>query len=398
MASESLTLVVNPGSASRKYALFNDSQLRASIHFEFVDNNVAGKIDYLGIQQDIDCSGMDLNQAASRVVSIFIDHGVVRSVTDVAVIGIRLVAPSHKFMRDELITPAIESLLEQVEQIAPLHVSTVLSEIRQLKEAMLDTPIIAISDSAFHESKPIKAWSYGIDVDLANRLDIKRYGYHGISVGSVVKRMENDGTLMPKTIVCHLGSGSSVTAVNNGESYDNTMGYTPLEGLIMASRSGSIDVAAALTIKRDLRLSDEELEKYLNSKCGLLGVSGSSNDIRQLIDSEEKGDERASLALELYVYRVQQAIGQMVASMGGVDCLVFTATVGERSNIIRSRIIERLGYLGLEHDQTINEQIYEPVVIANIATNSSKPIYVISTDESVEIANRAEYFLQNLVK
>jgi len=164
---------------------------------------------------------------------------------------------------------------------------------------------------------------------------------------------------------------------------------------MMATRSGSIDISAALVIRRELHLTDDGLEQYLDKKSGLLGVSGSSDDIRQLLASEEKGDERAKLALDIFVYRVQQAIGQMVASLGGVDCLVFTATIGERSSIIRSRVLNRLGYLGLTYDPEINKQTFEPSEVANLAVDSNKPVLVISTDEAAEIARRTEQYMQN---
>jgi acetate kinase len=202
--------------------------------------------------------------------------------------------------------------------------------------------------------------------------------------------------LSSKTIICHLGSGSSITAVADGKSIDNSMGYTPLEGVMMATRTGSIDVSAALAIKRELNLSDGELEEYLNRKCGLIGVSGSSNDIRQLTASEENGDERAKLALKLFVHRIQQTIAQMAASLGGVDSIIFTATVGERSSIIRSRILDGLGFLGFAYDGELNGKTYEPTEPVNLAINGSKPVWVISTDEAAEIANRADKYIQNL--
>lgn len=397
MTSEHLTLVVNPGSASRKYALFSDGVLRASVYFEYINEVVSGKINYLNVEQSIDCEGLSLGEVVKLVVPKLIEVGAISSQKDISVIGIRLVAPSQKFMRDELVTDGTLAMLEKIEQVAPLHVSTVLAEIKQLRKFLSDTPIVTVSDSAFHETKPTLAWSYAIDTELADRLGIKRYGYHGISVGSVVRRLKETDIIKPKTIVCHLGSGSSVTAVYNGDSYDNTMGYSPLEGLMMATRSGNIDPAAVMTIKRELRLNDNEIENYLNTKCGLLGVSGSSNDIRKLLESEEKGDERASLALELFVYKIQQAIGQMSASLGGVDCLVFTGTVGERSYVIRARILEKLVFLGFHLDNNLNNQAFEPKDIANIATPTSKPVYVVSTNEALEIATRAEKFINDFI-
>jgi acetate kinase len=160
----------------------------------------------------------------------------------------------------------------------------------------------------------------------------------------------------------------------------------------MCIRDSSIDVTAALAIKRRLHFTDNELEHYLNTKCGLLGISGSSNDIRQLLTLEDNGDERASLSLKMYVYRIQQAIGQMAAGMGGIDSIVFTGTVGERSFIIRGRIIEELGFLGFRHNHKINNQTYEPTEPTNISVLHKKPIYVISTNEASEIARRAERF------
>jgi acetate kinase len=285
--------------------------------------------------------------------------------------------------------------MEEARQKAPLHITTELIEIKQLKIHFPNVPIVAVSDSAFHITKPKWACYYGVDIELADKIGVKRFGYHGISVESVVRDLNEREILQPKTIICHLGSGSSVTAINNGKSVDTTMGYTPLEGLVMASRSGNIDVSAAMAIKKELQLDDDGLERYLNSQSGLLGVSGTSNDIRQLLESEKNGDEKASLALKLFVYRIQQAIGQMSAVLGGVDCLVFTATVGERSSIIRNRILEKLGYLGFSIDSNVNDNTFEPVKITNIATESSKPVFVVTTNESIEIARRIEQFIPN---
>jgi len=395
MASESLTLVVNPGSASRKYAVFGNGHKWASINFEFVDGKIIGSIEHAGESHSKTYDDTDLNNMPRYVMPLLHEYNVVDDTDKIAVIGVRIVAPSKHFVQDELVTAEIEAELDAVQQIVPLHITTELLEIKQLKNHFDGVPIIAISDSAFHASKPEFAWRYGIDVELADRLNIKRFGYHGVSIGSVVRHLDSHGVLLPKTIVCHLGSGSSVTAVSDGKSIDTSMGYTPLEGLVMASRSGSIDVAAALAIKRELNLSDDGLERYLNKQCGLLGISGSSNDIRQLLENEALGDEKARLALQVFVYHVQQAIGQMAAALCGVDCVVFTGTVGERSSIIRGRILDNLGYLDFHYDQNSNNSAFEPVEAVNIGSGSSKPILVISTDEAVEIARRAEEYIRD---
>lgn len=397
MAMESLILVVNPGSASRKYALFAGEKMRASINFEFENGGVISQLDYAGEKHVQKYGDPDLSAVSRYVLALLHEHKVISETDKVKVIGIRVVAPSRQFMSDQLVNPVIEAALEAIQQKAPLHITTVLAEVKHLKEFFPGVPVVTISDSAFHSTLPIWAWHYGIDTALDEKFDIRRYGFHGVSVESVIRYLSGKDLLQAKTIVCHIGGGSSVTAVADGKSVDTTMGYTPLEGLMMASRSGTIDVAAALAIKRELNLTDDGLEQYLNKQSGLIGVSGSSNDIRQLLISEEQGDEKAKLALKLFVYRIQQAIGQMAASMDGVDMIVFTATIGERSSIIRERILENLAYLGFVNDKAVNDSTFEPSIATNIGIASSKPVLVVSTDESAEIARRAELYIQNQI-
>jgi len=395
MASNSLILVVNPGSSSRKYALFSNGEKSAIVKFEFENNKVIGKIECNGEKYPIVCEDTDLSNVSRHILPALYERKIISTNDKLTAIGIRVVAPSMRFTKDELLTDEVEAKLEEIKKKAPLHITTVLAEIIQIKRHFPSIPLISVSDTAFHVDKPNHAWYYGIDTKFADESEIKRYGYHGISIGSIVHCLAERSLLKPKIIVCHLGSGSSVTAVQDGRGIETTMGYSPLEGLVMASRTGNIDVSAALAIKHELGLTDDGLEQYLNKQGGLLGVSGSSNDIRQLLISEENGDSRAKLALDLYVYRVQLAIGQMAASMNGADCVVFTGTVGERSFIIRKRIIERLGYLGFICDEQLNEKTFEPDDIINISLGTSNPVYVISTDEAAEIARHAERYMSN---
>jgi acetate kinase len=393
MTAKSLIFTVNPGSASRKYALFINGIEKASIHFELVDGLVVGYLNYIAGQQVVKYNDANLGNAPHRILPLLRKYNVISDKDQISAIGIRIVAPSKRFTKDELITDEVVEALDKLCKESPLHIKTALLEIKQLRIRFPKVPIIAISDSAFHATKPEWARYYGIDTVLAEKLEIERYGFHGVSVESVVKNLKKHEILLSNTVICHLGSGCSITAVKNGKSIDTTMGYSPLEGLMMATRSGSIDVSAALALKRDLELSPSELEEYLFKKSGLLGVSGTSDDIRQLLASEAKGDKRAKLALDIFVYRIQQTIGQMAASMGGINCLVFTGTVGERSAIIRGRVLERLGFLGFECDKKINEQTFEPSGVANIANGSSKAILVILTDEAAELAIRTEKYL-----
>ncbi len=394
MAEKSIIFIVNPGSASRKYALYVDGVKKANLHFEIVDEKVVGELDcgdnkYLEKYDDA-----NLGNAPHRTLPLLHKYKVLEESDKISAIGIRIVDPSRRFMQDELVTDEVVAVLEDLGRESPLHIKTALLEIKQLRIRFPDTPIIAVSDSAFHATKPAHARYYAIDTKLADKLEIEKYGFHGVSIRSIVDKLEKANVLLPKTVICHLGSGCSVTAVQDGKSVETTMGYSPLEGVVMATRSGSIDVSAALAIKRNLGFSPGELEEFLFRKSGLLGLSGTSDDIRQLITSEAKGDARAKLALDIFVYRLQQAIGQMAASMNGVSCLVFTGTVGERSATIRARILSRLEYLGFMVSPKTNEQAFEPIEITNIANLSSKPILVILTDEAAELAHRTEEYIK----
>lgn len=395
MVSKSLIFIVNPGSASRKYALFVGGKKRADLHFEIVDGKVVGNLEYDGKRYTEKYDDGNLANAPHRTLPLLKTYGSISDDENINAIGIRIVAPSRRFIRDEIITDEVISTLEGLSKESPLHIKTALTEIKQLRIRFPDVPIIAISDSAFHATKPDKARYYGIDKELADKLEIEKYGFHGISVRSVVDRLASEDALLSKTVICHLGSGCSVTAVENGKSIETTMGYSPLEGVMMATRSGSIDVSAALALKRDLGISPSELEEFLFRKSGLLGVSGDSDDIRRLLDSESKGNKRSKLALEMFVYRIQQAIGQMAAAMDGVNCLVFTGTVGERSAVIRSRIVSRLNYLGFDISNELNDSTFEPARTANIASQSSKPILVILTNEAAELARRTEKYIKS---
>jgi acetate kinase len=396
--AESIIFIVNPGSASRKYALYINGAKKANLHFEIVDNKVVGNLEYDGNKYTEKYDDANLGNAPHRTLPLLYKYKIISESDKISAIGIRIVAPSRRFMQDEVVTDEVVSDLEDLSRESPLHIKTALLEIKQLRIRFLGVPIIAVSDSAFHATKPDYARYYAIDTELAKKLEIEKYGFHGISIRSIIDKLKKDDILLPKTVICHLGSGCSVTAVENGKSVETTMGYSPLEGVVMATRSGSIDVSAALAVKRDLGFSPSELEDFLFRKSGLLGLSGSSDDIRQLLSSEANGDGRAKLALDIFVYRIQQAIGQMTASMNGISCLIFTGTVGERSSIIRNRIIQRLSYLGFEINPKTNDGTYEPVGIANIANLSSKPILVVLTDEAAELAHRTEENIKKVDK
>jgi acetate kinase len=392
---DTLVLAANPGSASRKYSLYDGDELLASLYFEYENGQIVCTAKSDDGSKRLQLNINDLEQTPEYIVKTFEAVGI-KIANGFKCIGLRLVAPTTQFLKDCLLDDAVINKLAELEHLVPLHIRASLEEARGLKASFAGTPIIAVSDSAFHITKPDYAWNYAIPLEDADQLEIKRFGYHGISLASIVRELKALDKLPEKLIVCHLGSGNSVTAVLKGQSLDTTMGYSPLEGLMMATRSGSIDITAALALQKELRLSASELEDYLNKASGLLGVSGMSSDIRELLQAEANNHYRAGLALRMYVYRIQQAIGQMVAGLEGVDALVFTAAVGSRSFIIRQRVVEGLAYLGFSVDEPKNSNVVEPSSMQNISLDpQQKPIYVITTDEAKEIAIRALAVVKN---
>ncbi|MCL1839749.1 hypothetical protein FWF89_01975 [Candidatus Saccharibacteria bacterium] len=389
-----LILITNPGSASRKYALFNNENFLASFHFEYENGSVVCNI------KDIDDGSKaikpdftDLADTVSHIGEILEQEGYINDQHKLSAIVARLVAPTDYFAQHHIVDDEFMKHLEIAKDRAPLHTPVIAAEITHFRQSFPDLPIIAISDSAFHANKPELMKYYPFDTDLADKTGIKRYGYHGLSVGSIVHTMKSEDILPEKLIVAHLGSGSSISAVFNGIAMDTSMGYSPLEGLMMSTRSGSIDVDAAIALKHELDLDDEGLEKYLNKQAGLLGVSGFSDDLREIIKKRDEGDEKAAFAHALFVYRIQNLIGQMAASLGGVDALVFTATIGERSGEIRHYVSQKLDYLGFRLDEAKNKKPVFHGNYANIAAKESKPIYVIRTDEVAEMIRLAIKFM-----
>lgn len=384
-----LILVTNPGSASRKYALYDGSECLANLHFEYEGDKVvcaakspAGKTK---LYPDIS----DVAEAAGECEAILRQVGALAEGQKIELVAARLLVASSYFDHDMLVDDQVLAQAEIAKDRSPLHTATHLNEINFFKQKFPNLPVVAISDNAFHATKPIEAFRYGVSIDLQKKLDLGRFGYHGISVSSIVEIMKRESILPSKLIVCHLGSGASVSAVRDGISVDNSMGYTPLEGMMMATRSGNIDPAAVLAIKRELNLSDEELESYLNKKAGFLGMTSKSDDMRIVLEDEENGDEQASEAMKTYIYRLRKVVGEMAAAMNGVDAIVFTATVGERSDEVRQRLCQELSYLGFELDDIKNQQADEASTYLDLAKTGTKPIYMIRTDETGEMARRA---------
>lgn len=382
-----LVIIANPGSSSRKYAVYRGAKRLAFLHFETERGQVVYSLQ-LGTKPASEPRSAGITHvtfAATTLRKILEAEGVLEPKEQPDAIGLRVVAPSSFFTAHRRLTAKAIELLKLLEPYAELHINATLQEVNLLSTVFPKVSIVGASDSAFHAGRPAHALAYAISPTDAKTLDIWRYGYHGLSVNSIVSQLR-DAKLLPKrVIVCHVGSGVSVTAVLNGKSLDTTMGYSPLEGPVMATRTGSIDPAATQVIARRLKLNETALELYLNTKSGLKGLSGSSSDIRELLEKEGEGDTRAALALDMFVYRLQQSIGQMAAVLKGVDGIVFTGTVGERSVEMRQRIASGLLYLGLSIDHRRNASL-QPGKIEQIQqARHPAPVFVVPTNEAASI-------------
>ncbi len=392
---EKLYLVTNPGSSSRKYALYHeDESLVCSLHFETENKSLICTL------KRTDGSSVKLTDGFKRIADtvrytrdILLKENYLHDGIKIAAILARVAATGEFFSNDHIVDKDCLRRLEEERRRAPLHVPVIATEISECLKTFPGTPMITISDSHFHHTRDDVHKYYAIDPEFADRAEIKRYGYHGLSMGAVRNFMRDEGILPSRVVACHLGSGASLTAIKDGYSYDTTMGYTPLEGVMMATRSGDIDPAAASAIQREMGFNEEAIEEYLNRQCGLLGVTGKTSDMREVIELRNNSDSRAELAYDMYIYRIQRAIGEMVAALHGLDALVFTATIGERNAMIRQDIIAGCGYLNLVIDPAKNKAGLGQAQCVNISAKKSLPIYVIQTNETDAMIRRAKILL-----
>lgn len=380
-------LIVNTGSASKKYAFYIEKKKVYSAHFEIENSDLVVTEVINGVSQKKSISKKEYPKSVGIVLASLIENKIIDSKKDVTCAGVRIVAPGEYFLKNKLIDKEYLKMANLALEKVPLHLGPALEEIKNIKEFFGNkTPIYGISDSAFHSTIPEHARFYAIPIKDSRKLGLYQFGYHGISVQSVISRAKDTlGKLPEKVIVCHLGGGASVTAVKNGQSIDTSMGFTPLEGLIMATRVGDIDPGAVLYLAEKLKKTGRELELYFNNKCGLLGLSGKSSDLRELIELEKNGDVDSTLALKIYTNKIKQYIGRMAAVLGGVDLLILAGTVGERSIVMRERICSDLKFLGIELDSKINNKSFGIEVAINKASAPAK-VLVVKTDEMEEMA------------
>ena len=393
-------LVLNCGSSSLKYQLI-----------DMETENVLAK----GLCERIGIEGSKLkHQPAGKDAVIFDDYqedhsvsvkmvldaltnpeyGVVKSMSEINAVGHRVVHGGEYFANSVIINQEVIAAIEKCCELAPLHNPANLIGIAACDKIMPGVPQVAVFDTAFHQTMPERAYMYALPYEYYEKYKIRRYGFHGTShrfVSEEVAKMLGRPYEETKTVTCHLGNGGSICAVRNGKSIDTTMGFTPLEGLVMGTRAGDIDAAVITYLMEKEGLTAAEMDNILNKQSGVLGISGVSSDFRDIEEASEAGNVRAGMALDVFAYKVAKRIGAYTAAMNGVDAIVFTAGLGENSASTRKEICDYLGYLGVHIDSYNNSLRGKALEIS--ATDSRVRVYVIPTNEELVIARDTKELL-----
>ena len=387
-------LVINCGSSSLKFQLINAETEKVLAKGLCERIGIDGRLTYQpagGEKEKSDLAMPTHTEAIQFVIDALTNEktGVVKSLDEIGAVGHRLVHGGEKFASSVVITDEVKKAVEECNDLAPLHNPANLIGVAACEKLMPGTPMVAVFDTAFHQTMPEKAYMYGLPYEYYEKYKVRRYGFHGTSHSFVSKRAaEVMGKSYDevKTIVCHLGNGSSVSAVLNGKCVDTSMGLTPLEGLVMGTRSGDIDPAIMEFIAKKENLDIEGVMEVLNKKSGVFGISGGlSSDFRDLTDARNAGDKKAKIAMDVFSYRVAKYIGSYAAAMNGVDDIVFTAGIGENDDYVRQEVCKYLGYLGVDFDFEVNTGLRGKE--AELTKEGSKvKVFVIPTNEELAIA------------
>lgn len=394
-------LVINCGSSSLKFQLIN-AETEATLAKGICERiGIDGALTYKKTGGEKEQSKKDMpthKEAIAFVLEALMNEatGVVKSLDEINAVGHRLVHGGEEFSSSVVINEDVIKGVEACNDLAPLHNPANLTGVRACQEAMPGTPMVGVFDTAFHQTMPEHAYIYGLPFEYYEKYKVRRYGFHGTSHSFVSKRaaeIAGKPYEQMKTIVCHLGNGASVCAVLNGKSVDTSMGLTPLEGLAMGTRSGDVDPAILEFLNKKEGLDIAEIMNVLNKKSGVYGISGGLSDFRDLTEKRLAGDHQATIAMEVFAYRVAKYIGSYVAAMNGVDFIAFTAGIGENDDLVRSDVMQYLGYLGVELDKDVNTGLRGEE--KRISTEDSKvDVWVVPTDEELAICRETVSLLQ----
>ncbi|HCA21953.1 MAG TPA: acetate kinase [Lachnospiraceae bacterium] len=385
-------LVINAGSTTLKYQLINSDD--ESVIAKGLCERIGGtgvinynKRDGSKASETVDMP--DHSVALKLVIDRLTDpeFGLVKDLSEIDAVGHRVVHGGESFSSSVVVDDEIIEEIRACSDLAPLHNPANILGINACRKLMPGVPNVAVFDTAFHQTMPEKAYIYGLPYSYYEKYKVRRYGFHGTSHSFVSKRaieLLGKPAEDTKIIVCHLGGGASITAVKGGKSVDTSMGMTPLEGLIMGTRSGSIDPAIIEYIAHKEECGIDDIMNILNKKSGIFGISGISSDMRDIDAGYEKGDKKATIAFKVFCYQAAKLIGGYIAAMNGVDSIVFTAGIGEHDNLVREEILSYFGYLGITVDKEANDKCHDEALIST--ADSKIKVYVIPTNEELAIA------------
>ena len=398
-------LVVNAGSSSLKYQLFDTET--GNVMAKGICERIGiegGKIEHKQADgtKTVREVEMENHSVATRIVVETLTDakiGCIKDMSEIEAVGHRVVHGGAYFSESMLLTDDVIEKLGHCIDLAPLHTPAHLMGIKGCTEAMPGVPQVLVFDTAFHQTMPEKAYFYAIPYEMYEKYDIRRYGAHGTSHRYVAGEMQKilgkvEGT---KIVTCHIGNGSSISAVKDGKVVDTSMGFTPLDGVEMGTRCGSIDPAIVTFIMNKEGFTPDQMSDFMNKKCGFLGVSGISSDSRDIEAAILEGNHRAELAANILAYQIQKYIGSYTAAMNGLDAIVFTAGMGENNTELRERVCRNMEYFGIEMDYEVNAAAHHQSNIVKLSTDNSKvAVYLIPTNEELVIAQDTENIVSAL--
>lgn len=396
-------LVINAGSSSLKFQLFDMDNEKVIAKGNCEKIGLEGS--FIGFKTNGDKKEVAFNMpnhkvAIQKVFDVLTDKedGVIKSVDEISAAGHRVVQGGWLFNESVLITDEVLAKLKQLTDLSPLHAQANMAGVEGCKSVAPNIPQVLVFDTAFHATMPAKAYMYGINYEDYEKYHIRKYGFHGTShrfVTQEVAKLMNKKPEDLKIITVHLGNGSSITAVDHGKSVDTTMGLTPLEGLVMGTRSGDLDPSVVSYLAEKKGMTATEVVNYLNKQCGIAGVSGVSSDMRELNTAIKNGNERARLALDMLIYRVKKYIGSYMAVLGGADAIVFTGGIGEHQEDLREEALANMEYCGIEIDVEKNNNLPRGTVEEISTPNSKVRVFRIPTDEELMIARDTKRLVEN---
>ena len=387
-------LVINAGSSSLKYQLIDMDSVTVMAkglceRIGIDGSNLQHKNLVKGLAEKIEKPMKDHADAIQMVIDALSDkeYGVISSMSEIGAVGHRVVHGGEYFADSYIIDGKVLEALKMCIPLAPLHNPPNIIGIEACEKIMPGVPQVGVFDTAFHQTMPKEAYMYALPYSYYEKYKIRKYGFHGTShkfVSQEAAKMLGKAPEDIKIITCHLGNGSSVSAVKNGKCVDTSMGFTPLDGVVMGTRTGSMDPAVVTFVMENEHLTAKEMDNLMNKKSGVFGISGISSDFRDLSDAAEKGDEKAKLALDMFTYSVKKLIGAYAAAMGGVDAVVFTAGIGENDGAMRKEIVSGLEFMGIKIDDEKNKKRGEAIDVS--ASDASVKTFVIPTNEELMIA------------